>query len=136
MFLRAFNGRFSGLVLCTVSFFGCSLLHASGTQSSSGNAEVAVEYRSNGLQEFRLADYQQELLQCSALSAIHMWIPDNIGEDSGSEVRKQLGEDYWLDLSKDSATLSLQPRPDCFQNSVEEHEYEPPPAGIQEEGAG
>lgn len=111
MFFHVFTGRVLGFFACVVLPFYCPLLGAAGASTSlkhaeAKNAEVAMKYKAEGLAEFRLANYQEELLECSALSAIHMWVGDNIGEDSGSEIRKTISEDYWLDISKDFLALA------------------------------
>ena len=76
--------------------------------AASGNSEVSVENKRDDSPNFSLSDYEQDLLQCSALSAIHMWIEDSIGFDEGSEVRKAIGEDYWLKVSKEYLSLAEQ----------------------------
>jgi len=106
MFNHRISGRGLGLVTFVALSFQCSVLMAGGTSASASHGQVAKEYKAEGLEEFQLADYEQELLECSALSAIHMWVGDNIGEDSGSEVRRALDEDYWLDVSRDYLSLA------------------------------
>ena len=105
MCFRSFNGRAFGFSVCVVLSFFCSQLSA-GSASSSQLPEVEIEYKAKGLTEFHLADYKQELLQCSALAAIHMWIGDNIGPDSGAEVRRTIYEKYWLEISREYLSLA------------------------------
>ena len=83
-----------------------SQLAAAGAAGSSRRDEVAIKYKSAAVPGFNLAEYETELLQCSALAAIHTWIGDNIGSDEGSEVRKTLAEDYWLDVSREYFSLA------------------------------
>jgi len=105
MFFRSFTGRAFGISTCVVLTLCCSQLHA-GTASSFKHPEVEIQYKAKGLTEFHLADYKEELLQCSALAAIHMWISDNIGQDSGSEVRRTIYEAYWLEISNEYLSLA------------------------------
>ena len=108
MNLQISVGRVLGLFSCGVLFCIVSSLAFAGGAGASQVDEVAIEYKANGVAEFRLADYQNELIECSALSAIHMWIGDNIGDDLGSEVRRTIAEDYWLETSKDYLALASQ----------------------------
>ena len=105
MFFHLLNGRVFGFLVFSALVFHCSGLEAAGASKSAKPAEVAVKYKSEGLTEFHLVDYEEELIECSALAAMHTWIGDNIGQDAGSEVRKAIGEDYWLEISR--AYLSL-----------------------------
>jgi len=116
MFFRASTSRAFGVSVCVVVCFCCSQLYA-GTQSSSRHSEVEIQYKAKGLTEFHLADYKDELLQCSALAAIHMWISDNIGADSGAEVRRAIYEDYWLEISNEYLSLAKKAsgKPDLSQ---------------------
>ena len=100
-------GRVFGLLVCCVvlTSVGERLL-AADTPAASKPAEVATEHKAEGSAQFLLADYEQELIECSALAAIHMWIGDNIGEDSGSELRKTLAKDYWTEVSKEYLSLA------------------------------
>jgi len=106
MYFHSFTGRVSGLLIFAFLSLQCHGAGATGVSHSSKSAEVAIKYKSAGLAEFRLADYEGELVECSALAAIHMWIGDNIGQDAGSEVRRSISEDYWLDVSKDYLSLA------------------------------
>jgi hypothetical protein len=106
MYFRSFKGRVSGLLLFIFLSLQCHGAGATSVSASSKSAEVAIKYKSAGLAEFRLADYEGELVECSALAAIHMWIGDNIGQDAGSEVRRSISEDYWLEISKDYLSLA------------------------------
>jgi hypothetical protein len=107
MFFQSFTGRALGLSMCAFLSAYCPGLNAAGS-SSSARAEVGIKYKAADLPAFHLADFQEELLECSALAAIHMWIGDNIGTDPGSEVRKALDEDYWLEISKEYLSLAKQ----------------------------
>ncbi len=108
MFYQRISGRVLGLITISVLSFLGTWLNANPAFAASKQDEVAVEHKTQGLTDFRLADYQAELLQCSALSAIHMWIGDNLGDDEGAQVRKTLDEDYWLETSKDYIALAEQ----------------------------
>jgi|GEM_PF-6847719 len=112
MFFQFINGRASGrakysptkysLIFVIVS----SLIPAVCFAASSRSAEVAAVYKAEGMPELQLASFENELLDCSALAAIHMWIGDNLGDNSGAEVRKKLNNDYWIDLSKGYLSLA------------------------------
>lgn len=112
MYFQLLCGRVPGLLVVVVLSAYCSRLDAASASASSmpsaspKDAEVAIKYKVQGLGKFRLADYAEELLECSALSAIHMWIGDNIGEDAGSEIRKAIDSDYWLEISKEYLSLA------------------------------
>lgn len=112
MFFQFINGRASGrakysptkysLIFVIVS----SLIPAVCFAASSRSAEVAAVYKAEGITQLKIASYEDELLDCSALAAIHLWIGDNLGDDSGAEVRKKLNNDYWIDLSKGYLSLA------------------------------
>lgn len=105
MFYQGVSGRFLGLfVIAALSVSGALLLIGTAYAGSS-QAEVAVEHKQEDLANFQLAEFRTELLQCSALSAIHMWIGDNLA-DEGAQVRQQLDEEYWLNTSKDYLALA------------------------------
>jgi len=106
MIYQGISGRVLGLVSLSLAFGLGSLVATDPLFAASKKDEVAVEHKTRDLAEFQLADYQQELLQCSALSAIHMWIGDNLGDDEGAQVRKTLDEDYWLETSKEYLALA------------------------------
>lgn len=106
MAFQSFTGRVLGFSAVFLLSFHAAALHAAGSSASSRHAEVAIKYKKANLAEFRLADFEGELLQCSALAALHTWIGDNIGTDEGSEVRKALNEDYWLDISREYYSLA------------------------------
>lgn len=107
MFYQGVSGRFLGLfVIASLSVSGALLLIGTAYAGSS-QAEVAVEHKQEDLANFQLAEFRTELLQCSALSAIHMWIGDDLGEE-GAQVRQQLDEEYWLNTSKDYLALASQ----------------------------
>lgn len=106
MFFHLLNGRVFGLLAVSALIFHCSGLDAADASVSSKPAEVAIKYKSEGLTEFRLVDYEEELIECSALAAMHTWIGDNIGQDEGSEVRKVIGEEYWLEISREYLSLA------------------------------
>jgi len=108
MLFQLRHGRLPGLLSIAFLALHFSGLDAATAAASSIKNEVAVKYKSERTKEFRLADYQDELLDCSALAAMHMWIGDNIGQDAGSEVRRVLGEDYWLSISKEYMSLARQ----------------------------
>ncbi len=112
MFFQSFIGRALGLVIC------CAVLFAANVSASSKHAEVAVKYKAEGLAEFQLAEYKDELLECSALAAVHTMIGDNIGEDAGSEARMTLASDYWIEVSHDY--LSLAEEASGAENLVQE----------------
>ncbi|MSQ99152.1 MAG: hypothetical protein EXR85_07670 [Xanthomonadales bacterium] len=100
MYFQSFIGRALGLGIC------CAVLFAANASASSKYAEVAVKYKAKGLAEFQLAEYKDELLECSALAAVHTMIGDNIGEDEGSEARIALASDYWIEVSHDYLSLA------------------------------
>lgn len=107
MFLQFISGRVFGrsstlLILLVAG----TLTPATGAAASSRSAEVAAVYKAEGMVELQLAPFENELLDCSALAAIHMWIGDNLGDNSGAEVRKKLNNDYWIDLSKGYLSLA------------------------------
>ncbi len=109
MFLRIFNGRARArdryfLILLAAGILFPAMCPAASTRS----AEVASVYKAQHLDRLQLAVYQDELLECSALAAIHMWIGDNLGNDSGAEVRKKLNNDYWINVSKSYLSLAEQ----------------------------
>lgn len=107
MFYQGVSGRFSGLfVVAALSVTGTLLLDGTAFAGSSP-AEVAIEHKQEDLANFQLAEFRTELLQCSALSAVHMWIGDNLAEE-GAQVRQQLDEEYWLNTSKDYLALANQ----------------------------
>ena len=107
MFFHGFTGRVLGLVTCCVVLsLYCGHLLAADLSASSEPAEVAIKYKAEGLPEFQLVDYEFELLECSALAAVHSLIDDNIGDDSGSEVRTALTKNYWIDVSHDYLSLA------------------------------
>jgi hypothetical protein len=108
MFSQSVCGRSIGLSIISVLFLSSGPLFAGGGAASSQSAEVAIEYKKTGLLEFQLADFEEELLECSGLAAVHMWISDNIGSDAGSGVRASISEDYWLDISHDYLSLAKQ----------------------------
>jgi len=100
MFFQPFIGRVHGLAVC------CAVLFATTVSASPHAAEVAVKYKAKGAAEFQLADYKDELLECSALAAVHTMIGDNIGDDEGSEARMALTLDYWIDVSHEYLALA------------------------------
>lgn len=106
MFNQGSVSRVLGVLALVSIMLNCPAVLAARDSSAPEYGEVAVEYKTAGLAEFNLADYEDELLQCSALSAIHMWLGDNIGDDSGSEVRRALDEDYWLEVSRSYLSLA------------------------------
>jgi hypothetical protein len=107
MFFYSFTGRVLGFVSCCVVLsLDCGGLLAADDSASPKYAEVAIKYKAEGLAGFRLAEYKDELLECSALAAVHTLIGDNIGEDEGSEVRKTLDKDYWIEVSHDYLSLA------------------------------
>ncbi len=108
MFFHSVNGRVLGLLAVAALSFPCSRLDAADASVRTKPAEVAIKYKSAGLADFRLADYGTELLKCSALAAMHTWIGDNIGQDAGSEIRRAIGEDYWLEISKEYLALATE----------------------------
>jgi len=108
MFVYNLAGRVLGLAATFFMVLYCPAVIAAGDSASSENDEVAIEYKAEDLADFHLSDYENELLECSALSAIHMWVGDNIGEDSGSEVRRALDENYWLEISREYLSLAEQ----------------------------
>jgi len=107
MIYHSIRGRVLGLVVCCVvlSSVGGGLL-ADEYPASSKYAEVAATFKAAGLTDFDLADYEDELVECSALAAVHTLIGDNIGEDEGTEVRKTLDKDYWIEASHDYLSLA------------------------------
>lgn len=107
MIYQSISSRVLGLVTFTAVAFGCTLLHTGLAFAASKQAEVAVEHKQDGQVDFQLAEFRTELLQCSALSAIHMWIGDSLAEQ-GAQVRQQLDEEYWLKTSKDYLALANQ----------------------------
>ena len=107
MIYQRISSRILGLITFTAVAFGSTLLHSGLTFAASKRAEVAVEHKQDDRADFQLAEYRTELLQCSALSAIHMWIGDNLAEE-GAQVRQQLDEEYWLKTSKDYLALANQ----------------------------
>jgi hypothetical protein len=102
MLFHKFNGRVLGLVFCGFLLLQGSQLEAGG---KSGNSEVSSKYKTAGVDNFRLADYQDELLQCTALATIQMWVGDDLGNDAGALVRQSISENYWLETG--NAYLSL-----------------------------
>lgn len=107
MFFQLFTGRVLGLVSCCLFLsLACDRLCAADVSAAPKYAEVASKYKAEGLADFHLAEYKDELLECSALAAVHTLIGDNIGEDAGSEVRKTLGKDYWMEVSHDYLSLA------------------------------
>jgi hypothetical protein len=107
MFFQLFTGRVLGLVSCCLFLsLGCDRLCAADVSAAPKYAEVGTRYKAQRVEEFQLAQYTDELLECSALAAVHTLISDNIGEDAGSEVRKTLGNDYWIEVSHDYLALA------------------------------
>jgi len=107
MFFHGFTGRVLGLVTCCVVLsLHCDRLLAADVSASPESAEVATKYKAERLAEFHLADYEFELLECSALAAVHSLIDDNLGEDEGREVRNALAKKYWIDVSHDYLSLA------------------------------
>jgi len=105
MIYQGVYGRILGLFAFTAMAFGSTLLHTGLVFAASAREEVAVEHKQDDQVNFQLAEFRTELLQCSALSAIHMWIGDNLA-DEGAQVRQQLDEEYWLKTSKDYLALA------------------------------
>ena len=119
MFFHSFTGRVLGLLSCCVVLsLHCERLLAADIAASPKYAEVATKYKAQGLTDFHLADYKDELLECSALAAVHTMIGDNIGEDEGSEARRALASDYWIEVSHDY--LSLAEEASGAENLVQE----------------
>jgi hypothetical protein len=109
MFFQLFTGRVLGLVSCCLFLsLGCDRLRAADVSAAPKYAEVGTRYKAQRVAGFQLAQYTDELLECSALAAVHTLIGDNIGEDAGSEVRKTLGKDYWIEASHDYLSLAEQ----------------------------
>jgi hypothetical protein len=111
MFLPSLNGRVSGcvrysLALLIVGTLVGTLTPAFCSAASTRSNEVSSAYKAERVDGFQLASYQDELLECSALAAIHMWIGDNLGDDSGAEIRKKLNDDYWINVSKGYLALA------------------------------
>ena len=106
MVFHSWLGRMVGLSAVLLFAFHTIEAAAAGVAGTSRRDEVGIKYKSAAVTEFQLSDYESELLQCSALAAIHTWIGDNIGTDAGSEVRKTLNEDYWLDVSREYFSLA------------------------------
>lgn len=107
MFFQLFTGRVLGLVGCCLFLsLGCDRLRAADVSAAPKYAEVGTRYKAQRVAEFQLAQYTDELLECSALAAVHTLIGDNIGDDAGSEVRKTLGTDYWIEVSHDYLSLA------------------------------
>ena len=106
MFIQSRVSRVLGVLAIVAASVHCSSLLAAGKSTPAGQGEVSVEYKTDDPANFQLAEYEEELLECSALSAIHMWVGDNIGDDSGSEVRRALAEDYWLEVSRSYLSLA------------------------------
>jgi len=107
MFYQGVSGRFLGLFVITALSVSDTLLLIGTAFAGTSQAEVAIEHKQDGLTNFQLAEFRTELLQCSALSAVHMWIGDNLAEE-GAQVRQQLDEEYWLNTSKDYLALANQ----------------------------
>jgi hypothetical protein len=101
---QAFGRPGFSLILLISSVF----TFTASAAASSDSQEVALEYKAKRTGQLELAAYEGELLDCSALAAIHMWIGDGLGDDSGAEVRKKLNSDYWIDLSKGYLALAEQ----------------------------
>lgn len=107
MFLQSLNGRIPGCIRYSLALLiAGTLTPALCSAASTRSAEVASAYKAEHVDGFQLASYQDELLECSALAAIHMWIGDNLGDDSGAEVRKKLNDDYWINVSKGYLALA------------------------------
>lgn len=83
-----------------------ALMSAVSAVASPGSAEVSFEYKTERSDDADLSSYEDELLECSALAGIHTWIGDNLGDDSGAEVRKSLNNDYWINVSKSYLQLA------------------------------
>jgi hypothetical protein len=107
MFFHFFTRRVLGIVSCCLFLsLTCDRLRAADGSAAPRYAEVGTQYKAQRVAEFHLAQYTDELLECSALAAVHTLIGDNIGEDAGSEVRKTLGNDYWIEVSHDYLALA------------------------------
>ncbi len=112
MFLQSLNDRIPGCIRYSLVFvMAGTLVPVVGSAASTRSAEVASAYKAEHVEGFQLASYQDELLECSALAAIHMWIGDNLGDDSGAEVRKKLNDDYWINVSKGYLALAEEAEP-------------------------
>ena len=105
MFFHNINGRVLGLVFCGFLLFHAGQLEAGGKSGSSKSSEVAVKYKTVDTENFRLSDYQDELLECTALATIQLWVGDDLGDNSGALVRQTINESYWLEIG--NAYLSL-----------------------------
>jgi len=92
----------------------CVFLLASATASnavgfsSTNNSEVSPKYKARKVGNLQLSIYKDELIDCSALAGIHTWLDDNLGNAAGSEVRKKLNGDYWVDISTAYLDLAQQ----------------------------
>jgi hypothetical protein len=107
VFFQLFTGRVLGLVSCCLFLsLACDCLCAADVSAAPKYAEVGIQYKAQRVVEFQLAQYTDELLECSALAAVHTLIGDNIGEDEGSEVRRTLGKDYWIEVSHGYMSLA------------------------------
>lgn len=109
MFSHPFTGRALGVAACFI-FLSCTgePALAAGAAASSGSTQVAVEYKAQKVPEFQLTDYQDELVECSALAAIHTWLGNPFEEAAGFEVRQALARDYWIEISNKYLSLARQ----------------------------
>jgi len=117
MIFQAREGRVPGRKSILVLLLGIGGLTTTvNALASPDSAEVSVQYKveRSGLAD--LSSYEDELPECSALAGIHTWIGDNLGDDSGAEVRKSLNNDYWIKVSKGYLALAQQAtgKPDLF----------------------
>jgi hypothetical protein len=85
-----------------------ALMVAVNAAASPSSEEVSFEYKAKRGGTAELSSYEEELLECSALAGIHTWIGDNLGDDSGAEIRKSLNNDYWINVSKSYLALAQQ----------------------------
>lgn len=109
MLLHSGTGRAFGLASCFVilSFTTASAL-AGDASASPGSEQVAAQFKAERMPGFLLADYAGELVDCSALAAIHTWMGDAIGEDEGFAVRQAIASDYWIEVSNGYLSLAQQ----------------------------
>jgi len=107
MYFQFTKGRAAGLLLLSLALTGYSFaLFASDKTGSNRRAKVAAEYKSASVGNFSLADYQEELLECTALATLQMWVGDGSDGGEGSQVRKTISENYWLEIGNGYLSLA------------------------------
>ncbi len=101
------SGRLAcAAVGCFILSLAVEPLFDAGAWAAPKTGEVATKYKAGRSAGFRLEDYRDELIECSALAAIHTWMGDSIGDDEGHAVRQAIARDYWIEVSNAYLTLA------------------------------